>query len=297
MEDPYAPYEVVKRPWIPQMNAFADYKPDKKVLDDALEFLPDTHHILYIDENLINEDDRKQRAANLIQRLEQLNLNPADMQRYLSPNNFQKLLWLLGDAEEQERRRNEEDEFMQSLWSTYNGPERYGEEDLDEEDSPEPRIYIDEGEGDGHLMEEYGSGAQSQPEEIFRELKNEEVPLGNGGFMERNYETAESPYDKLSSLTRSAEKKDNKSPHNEMFTEGGVVRVPESQSAGMLTNMERNFWENNLGKLLERLDLGFKRPERLDVKKPGPPFDEQKIASDSSNELPGNLTFFQRPRF
>lgn len=54
--------------------------------------------------------------------------------------------------------------------------------------------------------------------------------------------------------------------------------------------MAEHFWENNLGKLLERLDLGFKRPERLDVKKPGPKFDEPKIASDS-NELPGKLIF------
>lgn len=34
------------------------------------------------------------------------------------------------------------------------------------------------------------------------------------------------------------------------------------------------FWENDLGTLLEKLDLGFKRPERLDVKKPGPRFDD-----------------------
>lgn len=33
--------------------------------------------------------------------------------------------------------------------------------------------------------------------------------------------------------------------------------------------------KDNLDKLLEKYNLGFKRPERLDVKKPGPPFDAQ----------------------
>lgn len=35
-------------------------------------------------------------------------------------------------------------------------------------------------------------------------------------------------------------------------------------------------WKTNFGKLLEKLNLGFKRPERLDVKKPGPRFDNVK---------------------
>lgn len=37
---------------------------------------------------------------------------------------------------------------------------------------------------------------------------------------------------------------------------------------------------------MERYNLGFKRPERLDVKKPGPPFDSQiSSATDKSTHI------------
>jgi hypothetical protein len=42
-----------------------------------------------------------------------------------------------------------------------------------------------------------------------------------------------------------------------------------------MTDNDDSFSED-IDELLEKYGLGFKRPERLDVKKPGPPFDNQK---------------------
>ncbi|BES96315.1 PTPc [Nesidiocoris tenuis] len=49
----------------------------------------------------------------------------------------------------------------------------------------------------------------------------------------------------------------------EGYTEGGVVSIPSDQGDQMIQDMEDTWLES----------LGFKRPERLDVKKPGPPYD------------------------
>lgn len=44
------------------------------------------------------------------------------------------------------------------------------------------------------------------------------------------------------------------------------MHVPESSSEKKETLKE------DLSELLDKYNMGFKRPERLDVKKPGPPF-------------------------
>lgn len=49
--------------------------------------------------------------------------------------------------------------------------------------------------------------------------------------------------------------------------------------------VEKDNYED-LGEILEKLDLAFHRPERLDVKKPGPRFEAQ--ISSERNEIPGN---------
>lgn len=58
-----------------------------------------------------------------------------------------------------------------------------------------------------------------------------------------------------------------------------------SGALNSVTNQELN---NNLNKILGEYNLGFKRPERLDVKKPGPPFDGQ-ITTESSKSFGINI--------
>lgn len=240
MADPYAGYEVVKRTWIPQMhrrdlpdseyfgdyNTPSDFRMEKELRDDGLEFLPQ------VDLYQGTEETAKAKVEHLVQLLQQLNLSPLELQGYLSPHNFQKLMWLLNDLEES---RNGEEELMGRIVSSYNTPRGFRDgwqiRDDAEEDPPEPRIYIEEGEPDGHQVEEYGSGLQSPPEEVFRELKAEQYPFREGIGSRDSYE-GDDAYVKLSGLDGKLGKADNNLPVAGMFTEGGVVRAHDSKSTG-----------------------------------------------------------------
>lgn len=245
MEDPYAAYEVMKRTWIPQMhrralpdsqffggyNTPSDFRVGKEIRDDALEFLPQVN----FDGRFEAEDPARDKVGHLVQILQQLNLSPVELQKYLSPDNFEKLLWLLNDLE---GTRSSQELLVGRFPSSYNTPEgfREGWESRDdaEDDPPEPRIYIDEGDGEGHQVEEYGSGLQSAPEEIFRELKNEQIPFQGEavGVGSRDDYGRGDAYGKLSGLRGALEKTDNSLPEVGMFTEGGVVRMQDSKSKG-----------------------------------------------------------------
>ncbi|XP_076291389.1 tyrosine phosphatase IA-2 isoform X2 [Lasioglossum baleicum] len=75
-------------------------------------------------------------------------------------------------------------------------------------------------------------------------------------------------------------RKDTSSLENAIYTEGGLVRANNGKTD---SDAEENDYDplfgNNLNEYLRRRELaGFKRRERLDVKKPGPPFSTNNYA-------------------
>lgn len=114
-----------------------------------------------------------------------------------------------------------------------------------QDDFPESRIYFDENDD----PEEYGSGFYNTPKEIFRELKTKTA--NNEIFRELKNKQQQQHLQ-----------------HPKIYTEGGVVYDSGQQQ-------DNNENQQDFNDILNRYNLGFKRPERLDVKKPGPPFDPQ----------------------
>ncbi|XP_072765719.1 receptor-type tyrosine-protein phosphatase-like N isoform X1 [Anoplolepis gracilipes] len=75
------------------------------------------------------------------------------------------------------------------------------------------------------------------------------------------------------------EESDTSPKINDMYTEGGVVRPLKHKSEASGTLYDETYDDNDLDTLLWRRELaGFKRRERLDVKKPGPLFSTNNYA-------------------
>lgn len=262
MEDPYA--QVVKRTWIPQMhrrspplgyfsenyNTPNDFRAGRESKDD-LEYLPEA-------DDLTVDDLRE--MYPLVKYLSRVNLSPEEVHETLTPDEYEKLSKLLDEIEEtnmklrnEQEEEEEEDDPFEKFTLTYNTPDNFraGWESRDAlaygDDFPESRIYFDEND---ESNEEYGSGYNTLPGGVFRELKNK-------FDHDNNFNTKE--------IFRELQHKHRSGPG--VYTEGGVVYAPRSDE-------ERDMREN-LDKLLTNYNVGFKRPERLDVKKPGPRFDAQ----------------------
>lgn len=266
----------VKRTWIPAMHrrSLIDYYPQ---------------------ENIEFNDEDFEKYLPFIDYLISMNLSPRDVEELLRPENREQLAELLRDffkTYQIIRERQKEEEFeewvreqnlefvkqklleelskqeMPTKFSRkYNTPEKFrsGWESRDElplldnrdsTDLYESRVYIDENE---EPHEETGSGENIHPE-IFRELKQQHQ-LENENKLP--------------------------APRGGIFTEGGVVYVPQKDPEQIL--------KNDLGKFLDEFDFGFKRRERLDVKKPGPPFNERITTEAKEKKEPSGAVVKKDP--
>lgn len=292
--------EMVKRTWIPAMHrrslAYNEYG------DNNLQFIP---YNPGFGEELEEENEEEEEVEELekfmpfIEYLSNLKLTPEDIDFLLQPENSEQLQVLLSNFfdvyEEQNEKENLEelireenlefvkqkllDDLSKDVTGTkftrkYNTPEKFrnGWESRDEiplllgntdaDDLYKSRVYIDETEPE---IQETGSGEDiHHPQEIFRELKQQHDLL-------QNIPPPQTP------------------PQSGIFTEGGLVYVPESQISETTSKQDPELiLKDDLGKFLDEFDWGFKRRERLDVKKPGPPFDEHILSTESNNEGKSN---------
>nr|CAH7719813.1 unnamed protein product [Callosobruchus chinensis] len=275
LPDPYAEYGVAKREWIPQMRRRAPPRymnPVPRDPVDSLEFLEaldnDTPTLNYQpNDNKLTLEEMTEMYP-VIKFLNDMHLTPREIQQFLSPENYDSLVELLSrfdrqygqqqfDIQEMARKQLEADEAAENaaeerFTANYNTPDNFraGWESKDTmlgegNDLSESRIYFDEEEAndDGG---EYGSG---HPGEIFRERQMEYDLPKNG------------------EIFRELTNRQNDDMPPRIYTEGGVVWSDPVEDMAE---------ENNEMKMYRRLrKMGFKRPERLDVKKPGPRFDAQ----------------------
>ncbi|CAH1973634.1 unnamed protein product [Acanthoscelides obtectus] len=270
LPDPYADYAVAKRNWIPQMRRRTPPRyPVTNDPVDSLEFL----EALDNDTPLTNYElkDNKLTLAEttemypVIKFLNDLHLTPREIQQFISPENYENLAELLSrfdrmygqqyDIQELVRKQLEADEEAENaaaeerFTANYNTPANFraGFESKDSNmnegnELPESRIYFDEEEA-GDDGGEYGSGHSAG---IFRERRLEHDLPKNG------------------EIFRELTNKQHDDAPPKIYTEGGVV----------WSDPVEDIPEENNDKLYRRLrNMGFKRPERLDVKKPGPRFD------------------------
>lgn len=259
MEDPYAQYEVVKKGWIPQMhrrsyppqlftntyNTPDDFRSGFEA-KDALEFLPSDNQELTV-------DDLRQMYP-LVRYLNQVKLSPEEIQTTLTPEEYDKLSRLLTEID---RSSNDEEDPFERFTLTYNTPDNFRAGWESRDALPEPRIYFDENDD---LQDEYGSGYNDP---VFQKLKSSfDDDNDDNDNHDNNYNNKE--------IFR--ELQNRQRLDNGIYTEGGVVYPPLSDQPD---TEEEDRVRENLDKLFTKYNLGFKRPERLDVKKPGPPFATQ----------------------
>lgn len=177
-------------------------------------------------------------------------------------------------------------------------------DNADTSDLFESRVYSDENIDDDvpeFIYEENGSGENLPHQEVFRELQNQnrfDITSGpefiNKPLMDYDVSRYFSGFD----VSGPSENKAG------VFTEGGVVYVPDSKLLRDLKPDGDSHLQQDINKFFEKYDWGFKRPERLDVKKPGPPFDEHtilttdatgvskdknKVNKENANEIVGNV--------
>lgn len=275
MEDPYADYSVAKREWIPQMHRrslpqYLDQSKDSGNFhsnspEDSLEFLQ-RYEANYPEQNTVFNDRPTILEQNdyltledltemypVIKFLNDMHLTPREIQKFLSPENYEKLRELLAefdrktaqsenDVHDPRKQQLEPDnDYDNSLPDerftlTYNTPDNFraGWESRDAlpykdfDDIPESRVYIDEEEGQEGENTEYGSGNPLAPDEIFRERKtnpNYDVPTEMEIFRELERENNGRVF--------------RDRPRPGVYTEGGVVWSP---------TVERNF----IGNLITR---------------------------------------------
>nr|XP_023021950.1 receptor-type tyrosine-protein phosphatase N2 [Leptinotarsa decemlineata] len=304
MPDPYANFAVVKRAWIPQMRrrspthfqapTFNDLSdPDER---EAVEFLKEYRNE-GPDENFRDEPSNDNPLSHedmnemypIIKFLNDMHLSPKDVQKLLRPENSVQLLNLLErfdnaryHEEAQDLLRKElniEDFPREKFPVNFNTPaweSRLGIQDVN--DFPESRVYYDEGEDEN--PSEYGSGHPVDEQQIFR-----------GRIPEDDLEPAEERqiFNDLNNGLKTNALSGRNIIRPAVYSEGGVVWTsPREQNIKGITSEEDDklIMKHNLDRLLERYNLGFKRPERLDVKKPGPPFNPQ--ITDSSQSAHDN---------
>ncbi|KAF7287318.1 hypothetical protein GWI33_001683 [Rhynchophorus ferrugineus] len=303
MPDPLMNYGVTKRTWLPPMRRrsitpFFDGRygvPKYRRIDkeplDSIEFLheyeneypepkpPEYRTPLAMVEN--EQDFPEEEMYPLIKLLHQLQLPPKDIQQYLSPSNYNKLRKILNRYKQMTEDEPPDDVLINELMRqkfgapeddsqdfgpderftlTYNTPDKFREgwESRDEvigDELPEPRIYFDEEQDpQSAINTEYGSG---HPDEIFSE-RNLEFLKPREVFRELKQRQEQENED--------FNKKWKSKPV--VYSEGGA----EPEDIGELENQQEIALRDDLN-IWDRYNMGFKRPERLDVKKPGPPFD------------------------
>ncbi|XP_017769765.1 PREDICTED: receptor-type tyrosine-protein phosphatase N2 isoform X2 [Nicrophorus vespilloides] len=250
MPDPYADY-IVKRTWIPQMRRRSPPPPpppspyeNPEILDKLVSENRITSNDVYalndyLQRAPLSPENYEEILALLYGRMKP-ETNYPERIIYNSPENF-RTTW-------EPRRKVNEQQDLGSWGRIEDYPDDVMASEGWESEIPESRVYFDEDEE----AEEYGSGAHN--EEVFRELKN--------------LQPRQEIFRELKQMNRPIETVNG----GGIFTEGGMVYLPSSKD---MKSDPRSVLKNNLDELLQEYDLGFKRPERLDVKKPGPPFDTQ----------------------
>lgn len=278
---------LMKRTWIPAMHRrsprYSDY-----ISPNNINYYPDEYEEREFDY------DNLEKYMPFIEYIGKLKLTPDDLEYLLQPENSGQLQSLLNDFFEVYERGREEKQKQEMLeeWireenlefikekilsdlarenigttkftRKYNTPDKFRSgwelrdevpllDNSDSSDLFESRVYIDENDPENNEAET-GSGETIQPQEIFRELKQQQ-DLQNNAIPEK----VEPPL---------------------IFTEGGLVYP---QFNGEVKNDPEQILKNDLGKFLDEFDWGFKRRERLDVKKPGPPFDEHILGTTEPN--------------
>lgn len=257
---------------------------DPRNLDpkDTLEFLQNYENDI---PNIANQYDNNEMHP-VIKFLNDMQLSPLEIRDILSFENREKLDELLGRFDYQvpqslslselprtlSERMVEQNEPDERFTLNYNTPDNFrnGWESRDtlldevEENFPESRVYSDEDDvndnnnnNNNDDNSEYGSGQDLYTDQEFLTYKSEDLP-DSQIFREINKEM----------------KNGREQIQPAVYSEGGVV-WSEPIDDLKETNQEEANPLLSLDKLLLNYNLGFKRPERLDVKKPGPPFDAQ----------------------
>lgn len=248
--DPYTEYEdISKRSWKsprlpPIIISSLESEPEPDDDDDALEFLRNYQNDLAakVEEQPELTLQDLQELYPFVQYLSDLHLSIDDVRNLLLPENDQALQNLLEDFDDRERAYDtdvigflrdqlENDEFTPekpSFRVNYNTPSGFrsgweSRDDLDLNDLPESRVYVedDEDQPDDHKAED-GSGEETEPEEeIFRELKQ----------LHQN--------EKVDGLAHKFDRNGGLNGQSGVYTEGGVVYVPDSQIMGKAQNPKK----------------------------------------------------------
>lgn len=147
------------------------------------------------------------------------------------------------------RDRQNNGEIPEQFSLSYNTPDNFraGWESRDEiegeEELPESRIYFDEIQQE-NPQEEYGSGAHFQSDDAFRGLKDAKYDFGTSSERTQNFFRELNNLPISSELSNGNEKytagKDKLvktlGKHSGVYTEGGVVYVPENKLTGKYEN-------------------------------------------------------------
>ncbi|XP_077301227.1 tyrosine phosphatase IA-2 isoform X2 [Arctopsyche grandis] len=193
--------------------------------------------------------------------------------------------------------RQKPDRFNQH----YNTPERFrqGYESRDgivnskDEEIQEPRIYFDEDDVE-HFKEDAGSGEHDGRLGNARDfeylttneiLNNDYQAQGNKPHYQGSQGNQNALLSRIFNTWKTRESKERDSQRSGAFTEGGVVYVDDTSPTGEPNEGTPRLLTPELGALLADYEWGFRRHERLDVKKPGPPFDvkNQHFKHDTDN--------------
>lgn len=273
-----------------KLEDFEEYLPFIQYMT-ALKLTPDDIEYLLKPENadelraLLQEfyeiyekaQKEKQREELIQEWIREENLN------FLRRRLMDELIKPEGPATRFTRKYNTPDRFRSGWESRDNIPPLL--DNTDASDLFESRVYFDENDPE-FLHEESGSGENVPYHEVFREMQQNQnrydypndgtemndAPLTDPnmpGFLRRM---------NINSESGGAESKAR------AFTEGGVVYVPDSQTVSEFKPDPEQLLKQNLGKFLDEYDWGFKRPERLDVKKPGPLFSEHVLPATESTD-------------
>ncbi|XP_060528075.1 receptor-type tyrosine-protein phosphatase N2 [Cylas formicarius] len=275
MGDPYADYAAVKRKWIPPMKRhsvtpFFDERYGIKKYHGFESSEIDPAELKNYD--LLEDDNIQTGVGNPKPTIKFLDmrLTPDEIHEFLSPENYEKLQKLLARFEEgnrlypdmlpkklfQQRLADLRERFPYNIRN--NIRDGYESRDVISSDEvlSEPRIYYNEDQVE-QLESDTDNG---QPSEMFTEGKLD-FPIPKRQFFREMEQRQKQDNEKID---RNWEKLQEKPV---VYSEGGA------EPGAVETQEELINLRVDLDNILD--DMGFKRPERLDVKKPGPPFDTQ----------------------
>ncbi|KRT85383.1 tyrosine phosphatase, partial [Oryctes borbonicus] len=263
--------------------------------DDLEEFYPMVNYIYRL--KATTQDFRDLPMNDKYQKLKSLLDDFSTIERPEDIDINDLLTRQISNEDEEEDNLAEGASLPERFMMTYNTPDNFRagweSRDLLDDDIPESRVYIDETDED--YPEEYGSGAHTESDEIFRELK--QLRKHERGEEEERQTSGYSNDDEIFRELKQMRKNEDTNftgipkkfantgkivDTSGLYTEGGVVYAPKSKVSDDL-NTEDSLKEN-LDELLDEYRLGFQRPERLDVKKPGPMFDSQRTTNMPTSE-------------